>query len=331
MPTRSGASVTAPAAESAMSRSRARVRRRGPSTMPLSPLRTRSGSKVISTEHLAHTARGVGREQQPVAAPPPEDVPDAAGQHAQLAGGRRRLPAMLDVAAQAAPARVRGAHQRPQAGVAGVAPMHQPGARHVHHLAAARAHAALPHVLVEAVRDARVEHAGQLERAPVGTHVRAPHDVDLTVLRARVERRDRRRLAAAHREARALQPQLDRPAEHLCVGMALAPVEQLAQPVRRRFDVVVDEHHEGSGACLDPGVAGRVEARHAGPLDIPHTGRGRGRAGVRRWARRQPRSPRRRRGRGPARRESRAPRADNPRAPWSARSPMLRAGALGEQ
>ena len=67
-----------------------------------------------------------------------------------------------------------------------------------------------------------------------------------------------------------------------------------------------------SVARLDPGVAGRVEARDAGALDVAHAGLApRRHVRVRRTGRRPPRSPRTRRDRGPAPRANRARPADS--------------------
>ena len=155
---------------------------------------------------------------------------------------------------------VGGTRQRADGRVGGDAAMLDTGAGDVFDAPAGGLVALLPLLFLAAPVDRLVELADPLERAAADRHVGAPHELDLAVRRAAVERRDRRRLASTRTRSAALQPCRDRTAEHVAVGALGCRAQEGLQPSRLRLDVVVDEHHEVAGGARDPGVAGGVGA-----------------------------------------------------------------------
>ena len=194
-----------------------------------------------------------------------------------------RLTAAQVARARAAAAVVGGTSERAEAGVAGAAAVVEPGVGEVDDPAARGAQAQQP-VLLVAVRavEALVELADPLHRGAPDGEVRAPHHLGLHVLRAQVERRDRRVLAAAAARRVALEAGADRPAERLGVRMPLGALHERVQPARRHEHVVVHERDQRRRRLAQAGVARGVQAAALAVADQSHAVRSatsRGRVG----------------------------------------------------
>src|SRR6516165_1612790 len=129
------------------------------------------------------------------------------------------------------------------------------GGRQIPDASAGGAVATQPVLLLAAAEQRLVERTDALERAAADGHIGAPHELDIAVGFAEVERRDRRRLTAAGARAATLEARPDRTSEHVVPRGVASAVQHRLEPPSRRLDVVVDEDQELTGARGGPGVA----------------------------------------------------------------------------
>ena len=176
---------------------------------------------LLRPDRLAQAPECQRREHDAVAAAAPDDVPQAAGERAELARDRRRDALARVVAPRVAPAAVGGAREAADASVLARPPVIDAGRRDVADRPAGGVQAPLPVLLVAVEVEAGVEAADALQRAATQRQVGAPHELGVTVVGAEVERGHRRRLAPAGVEVRPREVGLDRAAECLMVGVLL--------------------------------------------------------------------------------------------------------------
>ena len=180
---------------------------------------------------------------------------------------------------------VGGARQGADGRVGGDTPVLDAGARDVLDAPTGGLVALLPLLFLATSVDRLVKLADSLERAAADRHVGAPYELDLTVRRAAVKRRDRRRLAPARTRSTAFQPRGDRTAEHVAIGSLGCRPQEGLQPSGLRLDVVIDEHDEVAGGARHPGVprgvgaACSIERDQCGAFSVSRAG-GRGVAAV---------------------------------------------------
>ena len=196
-----------------------------------------------------------------VGAAPPDDVPHASGQHAQLGGRATGACACARRSAgRCGPARTPPAQSAASGRIRGRAAVVEPGGGEVADAPPAARVAALPLLLFAAAAERLVEAPDPLDRAR-RIAMFAPHTSGTS------RSSDPRssvviggRLAAAGARSAALQTGADRAAEHLGSGAGAPPASSASSQPGGRVDVVVDEHDQVAGGGFDPGVAGGVGA-----------------------------------------------------------------------
>ena len=212
----------------AAARPAARAGRACPSSRPGSPARARSRARA-GPQRLAQAPKRQRGQHDAVPAAAADDVPPAAGQRPSSAAPSARRPCARRSGASCARGRRRRARAR-RARVVARAPVVDPGGGDVADAPAGGAKPALP-VLLVAERSRPGSKPPTVRPRCGAAHVRAPHELGVAVGGTEVERRHRRRLAAARVEVRALEPRLDRAAERVVLRMpAAAPSSAPSQP-----------------------------------------------------------------------------------------------------
>ena len=187
-------------------------------------------------------------------------MPEAPGQHAQLATERRRLALRLVITPRCESAPQCHPPQPEERRIrASTAVVHAGGCD----IADPPTHSdepLLPFLFLSGLREALVKATHSLEHAAADHEVRRPRAFDVAIDRPVVGIGDRRALPAAHPPLEALEPRADRPAEDADIRQRASRLQVGIEPPRFGFDVVVDEHQQVPVGGRGAGVPRRVRA-----------------------------------------------------------------------